>query len=121
MEILAIKNYLLKKEEKEKLLKEQERDVIIEKLVNLEPVWQKYKILKVYLYGSFADLSFCKYSDIDLAVKSEMGYETFLRFFSEVDKVFKREVDLRLLKELPFAEQIRERGVLIYERKDSGT
>jgi len=38
---------------------------------------------KIYLYGSFVDLTFCKYSDIDLAVESEMGYDVFLKLFSD--------------------------------------
>ena len=71
MELLKIKSYLSEKEKKERLLKEQERDAIIVKLVGLESVWGKYKIKKIYLYGSFVELTFCKYSDIDLAVEKD--------------------------------------------------
>ena len=119
MELLKIKSYLSEKEKKERLLKEQERDAIIVKLVGLESVWEKYKIKKIYLYGSFVDLTFCKYSDIDLAVESEMEYDVFLKLFSEVNRGFEREVDLRLINELPFTQQVREKGLLIYERKNS--
>lgn len=119
MELLKIKSYLSKKEKKERLLKEQERDAIIVKLVGLESVWKKYKIKKIYLYGSFVDLTFCKYSDIDLAVESEMEYDVFLKLFSEVNRGFEREVDLRIINELPFTRQVREKGLLIYERKNS--
>ena len=119
MELLKIKSYLSEKEKKERLLKEQERDAIIVKLVGLESVWEKYKIKKIYLYGSFVDLTFCKYSDVDLAVESEMEYDVFLKLSSEVDRGFGREVDLRLINELPFAQQVREKGLLIYERKNS--
>ena len=119
MELLKIKSYLSEKEKKERLLKEQERDAIIVKLVGLKSVWKKYKIKKIYLYGSLVDLTFCKYSDVDLAVESEMEYDVFLKLSSEVDRGFGREVDLRLINELPFAQQVREKGLLIYERKNS--
>jgi len=42
MELLKIKSYLSEKEKKERLLKEQEMDAIIVKLVGLESVWEKY-------------------------------------------------------------------------------
>lgn len=119
MELLRIKSYLSEKEKKERLLKEQERDAIIVKLVGLKSVWEKYKVKRIYMYGSFVDLTFCKYSDIDLAVESEMEYDVFLGFFSEVNRGFGRQVDLRLINELPFAQQVREKGLLIYERKNS--
>lgn len=119
MKLPKIKSYLSEKEKKERLLKEQERDAIIVKLIGLKSVWEKYKVKKIYLYGSFVDLTFCKYSDIDLAVESEIKYDVFLKFFSEVNREFGRQVDLRLINELPFAQQVREKGLLIYERKDS--
>lgn len=116
-----VRRYLLEKEIQERLLKQKERDVIIRRLKELDFLWTRYSISKVYLYGSFADMTFQKYSDIDVAIEPDIDYGTLLHLCSEVDKHLEREIDIRLLSELPFADKVREEGIIIYERKNSNT
>lgn len=117
--IEKVKDFLLKKERAETLFKQEIREKIIAELKALESIWEKYNLGKVYLYGSLADMTFNRYSDIDTAVEPEISFEDQLKLFSEVNKHIKREVDVRLLKELPFPDKVKRTGVLIYERKNS--
>ena len=114
-----VKDYLLRKEKEEALLKEQIRNQTISELKSLNHLWEKYKCDKVYLYGSFLDLTFDTHSDIDLAVEPELNFADQLKLYDEINKKIKREVEIRLLTELPFSEKIKREGIIIYERKDS--
>lgn len=119
VEIDKVKKNLINWEQREQELKEKDFGVVLETLKNLEFVWDKYNIKKVYLYGSLADKSFQKSSDIDIAVEADLPFDEFLKFFAEINGKIDMEVDLKLLKELPFAENIIKDGLLLYERKNS--
>lgn len=119
--IKDIKDFLASREKINRDLKLKEKEEIISKLKSLKDIWQRHKIKMVYLYGAFTDMSFHEHSDIDIAVEADMDYEEFLAVFSEVNRHFKREVDVRLLNELPFREKIIKEGILIYERKNTHT
>lgn len=106
-----IKKYLINKEHSNIALKLKEREEVLSILKGLTYIWQEYKIQEVYLYGGFVNMSFYKYSDID--------YEKFLRICSKLNRHFKRDVDVRLLDELPFKEKVKKEGILIYERKNT--
>ncbi len=114
-----VKNFLLKKEQQESSLKQKEKREVILELEALKDIWTKYALERVYLYGSFADTTFNKYSDVDIAIEPEIPFEDLLKLYSEVNRKTEREVDVRALKELSFAERIKKTGVLIYERKNS--
>ena len=116
-----VKSYFLEKEKNDKVRKRKERDDIILKLKTIKLVWQKYGISRAYLFGAFSDMTFNKSSDIDIAIEPEINLEKLLQIYCEVSKCFKREIDLRLLNELPFADKIRKKGLIIYERKNSNT
>ena len=116
-----VKSYLLKKEITEKILRQKERDAVISKLRDIRFIWDKYRIDKVYLYGSFADMTFDKYSDIDIAIEPEISFEELLQLFSEINKYIENEVDVRVLTELPFSDKVRREGIVIYERENSNT
>jgi len=58
--VKKIINIFLKKY-REGLLKAGERETVLSKLEKLDLLWKKYKVRKVYRYGSFADESFQKY------------------------------------------------------------
>lgn len=120
-DIKDIMDFLTSREKINRDLKLKEKEEIISKLKSLKDIWQRHKIKMVYLYGAFTDLSFHEHSDIDIAVEADMDYEEFLAVFSEVNRHFKREVDVRLLNELPFREKIIKEGILIYERKNTHT
>lgn len=116
-----VKSYLLKKEITEKILRQKGRDAVISKLRDIRFIWDKYRIDKVYLYGSFADMTFDKYSDIDIAIEPEITFEELLHLFSEINKYMENEVDVRVLTELPFSDKVRREGIVIYERENSNT
>ena len=116
-----VKSYLLEKEKKEIFQRQEERDVVILKLKALDFIWDNYRINKVYLYGSFADMTFNRYSDIDIAIEPEIPFGELLKLFSEINKHIEHEVDVRLLGELPFSEKIKREGIVLYERKNSDT
>jgi predicted nucleotidyltransferase len=120
-DIKDIKDFLTSREKINRDLKLKEKEEIISKLKSLKDIWQRHKIKMVYLYGAFTDMNFHEHSDIDIAVEADMDYEEFLEVFSEVNRYFKREVDVRLLNELPFREKIIKEGILIYERKNTHT
>jgi predicted nucleotidyltransferase len=115
------KDFLLKKEQAETLFKLEVRKRIVSELKKLGSIWEKYGVEKAYLYGSMADMTFNRYSDIDIAVEPDISYENQLKLFSEINRHIKREVDIRVLKELPFAEKIIRTGFIVYERKNSHT
>lgn len=77
--------------EKEKLRvaeKKNEADEVISKLKDLKEIWHKYNINRVYLHGSFADLTFNKYSDIDIAIEAHIDFETLLKLYCEINRYF---------------------------------
>ena len=119
LNIDKIRTYLLKKEENTRVLKQKEQKEIIAKLRNLSQIWEKYCIDKVYLQGSISGLSFNRNSDIDLAIEPDIGFEALLKLYQEINRYFKREVDIRVLNDLPFIDKVKSRGILIYVRKDS--
>lgn len=116
--IEKIKTYLSAKEKKRQIEKKRERTLVLSKLKKLN-IWQKYGLEKVYLYGGFANCKFHKYSDIDIAIEPDINFESLLKLYCEINKYFKREIDIRLLSELPFEEKIKTEGLIIYERKSS--
>jgi len=118
LNIDKIRAYLLKKEENSRALKQKEQKEIIINFKKLNEIWEKYGIEKVYLYGSFADLSFNRNSDIDIAIEPDIGFESLLKLYSEINRYFKREVDIRALNDLPFIDKVKSKGVLIYVRKN---
>jgi predicted nucleotidyltransferase len=120
-DIKDIKDFLTSRGKINRDLKLKEKEEIISRLKSLKDIWQRYKIKRAYLNGAFTDISFHEHSDIDIAVEADMDYEEFLAVFSEVNRHFKREVDVRLLHELPFKEKIIKEGILIYERKNTHT
>ncbi len=115
IDIEKVKRFLEEKENRARKKQQDERDRIIKNLEDLTHVWQKYKLKKVYLYGSVTAGRLHRQSDIDIAVEGDLGYRELLHLFAEVDKHIDREIDVRILDELPFKETVREKGVVVYE------
>ncbi len=116
-----VKNYLLKKQKDIRVSREREKTKIILQLKSVKSIWEKYGLKRVYLYGSFTDMSFYDYSDIDVAVEPEISFEDLMHLYSEINRCVQREVDIRLLNELPFSQKIKKKGIVIYERKNNYT
>ena len=78
---------------------------------------EKYKVRKVYLFGSLPEGYFNLSSDIDLAVEG-LPPELYFRAFSELwDRSEGYKVDLIPLEEADYSKEIRQKGELLYERK----
>jgi predicted nucleotidyltransferase len=114
--IEKIKAYLGEKDEIRQQKQQQEFDRTAKKLKSLVHIWNKYKIKRVYLYGSITRGKVHRESDIDIALEGDINYRQLLTLFSEVDRHFSREIDIRDLEELPFKEAVKEKGVVVYEK-----
>jgi predicted nucleotidyltransferase len=116
IDIEKVKAYLQEKENTR--LKKQQAELIDagKILKNLVHIWEKYNIARVYLYGSIIDSKLHRQSDIDIAVEGNINFRQLLHLYSEVDRYFSREIDIRILEELPFKEDIKKRGIVIYEK-----
>lgn len=119
MNLKKVKRFLEEKKQKALQKKLDERSRLIKELKSLVDLWEKYKIRKVYLYGSLTNNLTHNESDIDIAVEGNLSYQDLLNLYGQVDRritCVSRELDLRNLEELPFQENIRQNGVLIYEK-----
>jgi predicted nucleotidyltransferase len=114
--IEKVKAYLREKEKVRRQKQQQEFDRTAKKLKDLAHIWSKYKIKRVYLYGSVTCGKIHRESDIDIALEGDISYQQLLTIFCEVDKHFSRQVDIRDLEELPFKEAVKEKGVVVYEK-----
>jgi predicted nucleotidyltransferase len=114
--IEKIKAYLREKEKIRQQKQQQEFDQTAKKLKALTHIWSKYKIKRVYLYGSVIHGKVHRESDIDIALEGDINYRQLLTLFAEVDRHFSREIDIRDLEELPFKEAVKEKGVVVYEK-----
>ena len=119
--IKKAKNHLLAKEKLAASLKQKERNKIISDLKSFTILWKKFKLDKIYLYGSYADMTFNKYSDIDIAITPDISFEDQLKLYAEINNRIEQDVEVRLLSELPFSEKIIREEVIIYDRKTSHT
>lgn len=108
--------YLLEKEKIRQQKHREEFEQTIKIIRDLANLWEKYNVERVYLYGSIARLKTHNHSDIDIALEGDIDYRQLLRLYGEVDKHFSREIDIRILDELPFKDTIKEKGVMAYER-----
>lgn len=116
--ITKVKKYLKEREDVNKNIKQKDREEVIASLRGLDDIWKKYGVERAYLYGSFADMSFHKSSDIDVAIEPSIKFDELLKIYAEVNNRIKRKVDVRLVEDIPFAEKIRKEGVIVYERKN---
>ena len=87
----------------------------------LELIVGKYRPLRVYQWGSLLDRSkFREYSDIDIAVEGVDTPEEFFCMFGEAEKLTSFSLDLLDINKIApeFADIIRMKGRVVYERKD---
>ena len=78
----------------------------------LDTVGQKYGIDRAYLFGSLTrPYHFTKRSDVDVAVET-INPESFFQAMAELSEEVEREVDLVELSKCPFADRIRQQGIV---------
>ncbi|MFB0972594.1 MAG: nucleotidyltransferase domain-containing protein [Tissierellia bacterium] len=86
----------------------------------LQPVFERNKVHRVTLFGSFAKGKATKYSDIDLCIKSDLIGLDFYGLKFEIEDEIKKEIDVieerEIVKPSPIMSEIENFGVLIYER-----
>ena len=112
-----VKNYLLKKEKDTRVSKEKEKTKIILQLRSVKSLWERYGLKGLFVrFICRYDLYDC--SDVDVAIEPEIPFEDLLHLYSEINNCLQREVDIRLLNELPFSQKIKKKGIVVYERKD---
>ena len=81
----------------------------------LSPVFERYSLDKVYLFGSVQKLTFHKDSDIDLYVEN-LEADQFWNLWRDLEESLDHPVDLYYQSDDPvFIEKIKDRGKLIYE------
>lgn len=98
--------------------RQKEREQTIARLrLALEEVAPRFAVHRVYLYGSVLTDRWCPASDLDLAVEGKLAFEHLLKLWAELDRRLEREVDVRELESLPFADKVRAEGVVVYERE----
>jgi predicted nucleotidyltransferase len=82
---------------------------------------ESYRPRRIWQWGSLLDRSrFRDYSDIDVAVEGVDEPERFFRMFGQAEKLTEFPLDLVDINRIEpeFAELIKQKGVLVYERKD---
>lgn len=80
-----------------------------------------YHPRRIYQWGSLLDPSrFREYSDIDIAVDGVDEPERFFKMFGEAEKLTDLPLDLLDINRIEpeFADLIKEKGILVYERAD---
>lgn len=84
------------------------------------PIAEKYRIKKVYLFGSYARGDYNENSDIDLRIeKGDLkGMFALCGFYSDVENALQKNVDILTTGSLEqdFLQSIKKDEVLIYER-----
>lgn len=82
---------------------------------------ERYAPRRIYQWGSLLDRSrFRDYSDIDIAVEGVDEPERFFRMFGDAEKLTDLPLDLLDINRIEpeFADLIKEKGVVVYERED---
>ena len=82
-----------------------------------------YRPRRIYQWGSLLDRRrFWERSDIDIAVEGILAPEEFFAMYVEADRLASVPLDIVALEKVEpeFAEIIRTRGKLVYERKCEG-
>lgn len=77
-------------------------------------------VRRAYLFGSALRHGALRVpSDVDIALEGTLDAEGYFALWRELERVIGRPVDLvELEDDVPFAARVRERGELLYERRD---
>lgn len=119
IDISKVKQLFLEREKAAYDRRESIRKEVLESLCGMKNIFGKYNINRAYLYGSMVSGNIRYDSDVDIAIEGNVGFKQILSLYSELSKMLDRNVDVRMLNELSFAEAIKEKGILVYERKTS--
>lgn len=100
-----------------KKYKRKNKKQIIKLLRKQKLIYQKYKITRIWLFGSFSNNTSTKYSDIDLIVDIEKNKLEEVK--QELNKKIKRMIDIHSENEVDVLnkENIQNEKILIYESR----
>ncbi len=106
----------IKINEEKQLSIEKKREELLKNIIpSIKKYFKKKMVSRAYLVGSVLQpLHFGDNSDIDIAV--ENLNEDYFRTMCELEELLQRNVDLIEIEKCSFAKNIRERGLLIYEK-----
>ena len=92
--------------------------MIIDKLKGTR-VFEKYRVKKAFLFGSMVEGNITELSDVDIAIVGDLDFHEFSQLFTDIESILGFEVDLWMIDDLPFKNDILKKGMKIYERKDT--
>ena len=85
------------------------------------PIFEKHKVKKAYLFGSYAKGEAGENSDIDILVESKLRGIRFYGLLEALTETLEKDIDLIDVRELsddsPLHDEIKKTGVLIYEQE----
>ena len=126
IDITACRAYLQKRQRQ----RDQERAALHEQIMQairtaLPPVLAAFPQVRcAYVFGSVArpQAILRDDSDIDIAIEGTLDAEAYFALWREIERAIPgRMVEVvELDRDLPFAERVRQTGVIIYERPDAG-
>jgi predicted nucleotidyltransferase len=88
-------------------------------LQGLGPLFQRYGLAQVYVFGSVTRSACRSDSDIDIYVE-DIEAERYWELWKELEEHTNTRIDLYCQRDDPvFIKKVKERGVLIYEALDS--
>ncbi|MBN1348859.1 nucleotidyltransferase domain-containing protein [candidate division KSB1 bacterium] len=90
----------------------------------IETIIEKYQPEKIYQWGSLLDRRhFSEISDIDIALEGITSAEIFFKLYGDIMSMTDFCVDIIQLEKIEpeFAELIKEKGKIVYERKRENT
>ena len=109
--------------------KEQEREIFLDERYNqaciafqkiVKIIIEGYNPKRIYQWGSLLNRKhFSEISDIDIAVEGVTSAEEIFKLYGEIIKITHFSVDLIQLEKIEpeFAELIKEKGKVVYERR----
>jgi len=118
MDIKKVIRFLQEKEKRKKENLHRLRRLIIDKLKSTR-VFEKYRVKKAFLFGSMVEGNITELSDVDIAIVGDLDFHEFSQLFTDIESILGFEVDLWMIDDLPFKNDILKKGMKIYERKDT--
>jgi predicted nucleotidyltransferase len=121
-DIKKAKLFLLDKEQKRKKAIDKRYDAAYKDFENIvDHIIKNYYPSKIYQWGSLLNKNhFSEISDIDIAVEGIVSVETMFQIYGDIMELSNFQIDIVQMEKIEpeFAQLIKEKGKVIYERKN---
>ena len=121
-DIKKAKLFLLEKEQKRKKTIDKKYDEACKDFeIIVDHIIKNYNPAKIYQWGSLLNKSnFSEMSDIDIAVEGIVSVEKMFQIYGDIMDLSNFQVDIVQMEKIEpeFAQLIRKKGKVIYERKN---